>query len=458
MDLLNNFLSLLSDWKDSFSYQPTSLRAQSHAVGSLCGSSPHTITSIISFNGKSSQDPSADYKLYSRSKWDENSLFNSIIEQAVPYFDKHPCLVAAADNTAVKKTGKKIKSAFYQRDPMSPHFHTNLIFGQRFMQISLTLPLYQLNPKTPARGIPVCFSEAPSVKKPKKKAKKEEIKKYKQLKKEINLSLMQKKQIQAFRETLDAKGIRKELLITADGALCNRNFLGGERIQNTGFVVRCRKDIQLCHQNKDPKDKNRFYDKNTFTPQNIYSDPNIAWKRIKIFRGGCYRWVFYKEVKNVFWRTSLKREPLNLIVLKRTPYRLKKGTICYRKPAFLLCIRAKDCQTNIQSYHDRGEIELNIKDEKFIGVAQAQVRNSQSVQKNPTLVVASYSALMFSSLKTYQDIPYVIEYQSWRKDVRRLGVRMLLRQLKKEVLNLIFVIKKLKVPPEAVDIVLGMVA
>ena len=53
-------------------------------------------------------------------------------------------MVVAFDDTGLKRSGKKIKSARWQRDPLSPPFHTNLIWGQRFLQASLLTPLYNL--------------------------------------------------------------------------------------------------------------------------------------------------------------------------------------------------------------------------------------------------------------------------------------------------------------------------
>lgn len=59
-----------------------------------------------------------------------------------------------------KKTGKCIPNAGWHRDPMSPPFHTNLIWGLRFLQFSVLLPLYNLF-SVPCRAIPIGFEDAP---------------------------------------------------------------------------------------------------------------------------------------------------------------------------------------------------------------------------------------------------------------------------------------------------------
>ena len=75
----------------------------------------------------------------------------------------------AFDDTKLKKSGRKIKSAFWQRDPLSPPFHVNFLCGLRFMHASLIFPHYR-DGDFSARGYPVRFVECPAVKKPGKKA------------------------------------------------------------------------------------------------------------------------------------------------------------------------------------------------------------------------------------------------------------------------------------------------
>jgi hypothetical protein len=127
MNLLKNFLILINCWWHKvFGSSKTTERAQLHALGVLCGKTPHTITSIIEFKGTENQDWSADYKFYSRAKWSTKNVFDPLIKATLPYF-KGPYVYASVDDSVFKKTGKKIKTASWQRDPMSPAFHTNLI-------------------------------------------------------------------------------------------------------------------------------------------------------------------------------------------------------------------------------------------------------------------------------------------------------------------------------------------
>jgi len=52
----------------------------------------------------------------------------------------------ALNDTKLRKTGRAIQQAFYQRDPMSPPFHVNLVLGLRFLPASLLVPLHRNEP------------------------------------------------------------------------------------------------------------------------------------------------------------------------------------------------------------------------------------------------------------------------------------------------------------------------
>jgi len=80
-----------------------------------------TVTRSICFNNRQHQDWSADYKLFNRSRWDEDALFEPIIQTAIgQYCPKH--IVVGLDDTGIKRSGKKIKTAYWQRDPLESTF------------------------------------------------------------------------------------------------------------------------------------------------------------------------------------------------------------------------------------------------------------------------------------------------------------------------------------------------
>ncbi len=108
-------------------------------------------------------------------------------------------------NTRLKKTGPMISQAFYQRDPLSPKFHLNLILGLRFLQPSLLVPL---NRRTAvgSRAIPIHFPQVSRVKKPSRQADKETQKQYKFAVKRHNLSQSCVQMLGVLRQDLDRAG------------------------------------------------------------------------------------------------------------------------------------------------------------------------------------------------------------------------------------------------------------
>jgi hypothetical protein len=435
MDLLINFLIILSFWKEAFYRNKTFNRAMKHAIASLCALGRRTISNAIIFSGDQQKDWSANYKLFSRSKWAPQQLFEPIVRQSLFLF-KDQYVIAAVDDTKLKKTGKKIKTASWQRDGQSPPFWVNLIFGLRFLQISLLPPLHELY-NQPCRSLPICFKEVPVVKRPGKKGTKEEWEAYKKIIKLKNLSTSFVQSAQEVRRDLDQAGGQNKILIFAcDGSFCNKICLGAE-LDRTHLIARCRKNAKLCFQAKG--EGRAFYAKEKFTPEQVRQNSDIAWQEMRIFHGGDWRTIRYKQVNNILWQYGTKRKFLNLIVIAPTPYRLtKKGRLLYRQPAYLLCTDTKGpLSVYIQAYFDRWQIEVNHRDEKeILGVGEAQVRNDKSVFRHPAFRVAVYSALLLASIISFKDrrTDDFSLLPAWRKKSKRPSCLDLIHLLRKEIM------------------------
>ena len=113
-------------------------RAQHQALGSLVCLGRRTLWRIIWTNGGSQRSWSVEYFLRSRCEWQPQRLFQPIVESALAW-RPGPLVGVAVDDTRLHKSGPSIEQAFYQRDPMSPPFHCNLMLGWRFLQASLLL-------------------------------------------------------------------------------------------------------------------------------------------------------------------------------------------------------------------------------------------------------------------------------------------------------------------------------
>jgi hypothetical protein len=438
MNLLTYLLEQTARWNFVFPQERSLQRAITLAFGILCGVGKRTLTRAISFHGNTQKDWSADYKVFSRSPWQPRALFHPILEQAI---QEHSLgrIVTSTDDTRVWRNGKHVPQTQWHRDPMGPPFQTNLRWGHRFLQASVVLPLYEQNPESSPRSIPVRFEMAPVVKKPGKHASEDQLKAYRALKKEKNLSVQFVALTKELRERLNQTGHQaKRLFQVGDGSFCNRTVMREDwEALNVSLVVRCRKDIVLCKRasGKGP----RFYGKTKFTPEQVRRRHGRArWQKAHIFHGGCYREVRYKELTKVHWQGGSRKRPVRLLIVAPVGYRTSKnGRKYYRQPAYLL---TTDLTTSaavlLQSYFDRWGIEVNHRDEKeILGVGQAQVWNEQSVSKVPALLVAMYSWLLLAGLKcygptrtaAYEPLP------KWRRGAKRPSCLDLVTLLRKQI-------------------------
>jgi DDE superfamily endonuclease len=434
MSLLLEFLAIVQDWRAIFPQQRTFQRGVRQALGSLVCLGRRCLTRIIWTNGGQNQSWGAEYFLHSRCQWDPQQLFSPILKRALAYCPAR-LVGVALDDTRLRKTGRAIQQAFYQRDPLSPPFHLNLTLGLRFLQASLLVPLHR-NAPVGTRALPIRFQEVSRVKRPGKRASEEMRQQYKEAIKQRNLSRSFVDMGEQIRQELDQAGGRDKLLVlTVDGSFCNRTCFGGIP-QRTALLARARKDAKLCFRALD--DPRRFYAVEKFTPEQVRKDDGRDWKTTKIFYGGKRRKVRYKQAAHVYWQGGARKLPLRLIVIAPTPYRKSKSKkMYYRDPAYLLTSDlSSSVKQLLQIYFDRWQIEVNHREEKdTLGVGQAQLWNPISVPKQPVLAVAAYSALLLASLaafgaergKAYAELP------KWRQKARRPSALDLVTLLRKEM-------------------------
>ena len=436
MTLLAAFLKITAGWHSVFPQQRTQRRAVRQALGSLVCLGRRCLSRIIWTNGGQQRSWSAEYFLHSRCRWEPQALFAPVLRHALPYCPGR-LVGVAVDDTRLSKTGRAIQQAFYQRDPLSPPFHVNLLLGLRFLQASLLVPTYRLA-QVGTRALPIRFQEVSRVKKPSRRAGPEAWAQYKQAVKQHNLSQRLVEMMAELRQALDAAGGADKILVLAgDGSFCNRACFRAH-CERTELIARARQDAVLCL--RAPEGSRRFYNPAKFTPEQVRQDPSQEWKKSKLVYGGKLRKIRYKEVHYVFWQHAAARRPLRLLVIAPTPYRKSKSRkLYYRNPAYLLTTDLhSSAKQLLQIYFDRWQIEVNHREEKdTLGVGQAQLWNVTAVPKQPVLAVAAYSALLLASLeafgaergKAYAALP------KWRRKARRPSCLDLVTLLRKELVE-----------------------
>ena len=432
--LLAAFLAITAQWRPLFPQVRSWKRGLQHALGSLVCLGRRCLTRIVWTNGGQFRSWGAEYLFYSRSQWDPQQLFLPILRQALAYCPGR-YVGMALDDTRLHKTGRCIIQARYHRDPLSPPFHTNLMFGLRFLQTSLLLPLHR-GADFGARGIPLRFEEVGVVKKPSKKADATAWQNYRWARKLHNLSTRFVQTMQILRRQFNEVGGQKKVLVLAvDGSFCNRT-VWAQSVPGVELIARCRKDAVLCL--PAPAGSRRFYAPEKFIPEQVRKDDTIPWKTTKIYYGGKRRLVRYKELPQVLWQGGAKRRLVRLLVVAPTAYRKRQsGRLYYRQPAYLLTsLLPGAAATLLQIYFDRWQIEVNHREEKdTLGVGQAQLWNPISVPKQPALVVASYSALLLAALQAFGPGrgPAFAQLPKWRHHARRPSCLDLITLLRKEM-------------------------
>lgn len=131
---------LINECWSAFPNHESWKNARELLYGSLNCLGRHTITGILSASGNQFDDWSSAYRLFSKQRIDIPKIMNVIQSNVLKETSELPNIYAHMDDTIIKKTGRHVPGTAWRRDPLGPAFHTNFIWGQRFLQISMALP------------------------------------------------------------------------------------------------------------------------------------------------------------------------------------------------------------------------------------------------------------------------------------------------------------------------------
>ena len=288
------------------------------------------------------------------------------------------------DDTIIRKVGKKVHGTSWRRDPLGPAFHTNLVWAQRFIQISMSL--HDMNFHSQSKAIPIDFFHCPSVKKLSKKATDEELIECKESKKIQNLSMQGLERIKCLRTRLDNQGAStRELYLSVDGSYTNKTVLKGLPVGVT-LIGRVRKDAHFNYlpECEKTKGRNRVYGLPVPTPAEIRQSEDLQWQEVTGWAAGKTHTFNVKIVKSLKWRAAGEGHTIQLVIIRPLGYRNKNGgKLLYRQPAYLICTDNNlEIEILLQAYLWRWEIEVNFREEKTTnGCGDAQVRNEIAAMK-----------------------------------------------------------------------------
>lgn len=383
----------------------------------------HTLTGILTTIGKINEDWTADYRLFSRERFNSEKLFSVIRQTLGKTLSPDQPLIVAMDDTLLRKSGKKISGASWRKDPLGPPFQVNLIWAQRFLQVSAALPTE--GGKSWARMIPISFEHCPTPKKPRKFDDEEKKKNYAKIKREMLLTNKAAQRLNTLRSEMDKEKMHQErrLICVVDGGYTNRNVFRNIP-RNTTIIGRIRKDSKIYEVPKLSERKvgrRRMYGDLLPTPEQIRQDDNVTWQKEQVWAAGKTHDFRIKVVKTLMWRTAGADKILRLVIIAPLAYRLtKKSKLLYRKPSYLISTDPTlPIQKILQYYIWRWDIEVNFKDQKTtLGIGNAQVRHSKSVEQLPQFMTATYAMLQLAAWKKFMSgnkHEDVIKKPKWQK-------------------------------------------
>ena len=396
-----------------------------------------TITNLLCLCGLAQRDWTADYRLYSEERVDPALLFRPAIIELHSRLPAEVPFVAALDDTLRRKSGTKIHGVGWKRDPLGPPFQTNLVRGQRYLQLTAAWP----GPDGRAYMLPVDFTHAPTPPKPGKKASELQRQQYKEQQKKQRLNVVTQARLTQLRQTLPAS---RRLVVAGDGGYTNAYVLK-HLPENTVYIGRIRKDAVL-HALPGPAPatgRPPAYGELLPTPEMLRTDDTVPWQTVNAFAAGQRHDFKVKTLAPVLWRKAGADCPVRLVVIAPIGYRLRKGSrLLYRQPAFIICTDPDMSLDDIVQYYLwRWGIEVNFRDEKsLLGTGEAQVRTEASNRIQPAVTVAAYSFLWLAALQLHEkgQLPAHLQPPKWRQpkagsDPTALTTGDLVRALRSEL-------------------------
>lgn len=388
--------------------------------------SRRTVTGLITTSGRQFDDWSADYRLLAEQRCDPAALFEVIRRGVVASLPSTQPVVVALDDTVTRKKGRHVPGTAWRRDPMSPPFGANFIWGRRFLQVSGLLPAAQ--EASPDRAIPIDFVPAPTPRRPRRDASPTEWAEFRKASRVASLSRQGAACLSRLRAALDDDGAwARPLWVVADGSYTNGTMLK-HLPRATTLIGRVRRDAQLHglppQRRPGEKGRTRRFGVETVTPESLRHDERLPWHTASIYAAGAVHQMRYKISPPLLWRSAGPYRHLRVMVVAPLAYRLSRSSrLLYRRPAFLLCTDPDASpQAILKAYVSRWDVEVNLRDEKqLLGLDEAQVRTEASARLAPALAVASYAVLLLAATRAFglTGCPTALPRPKWRQHTPR---------------------------------------
>lgn len=415
--LLDEFWKCWGDVRPAFRTDDQWEKAGVIAIGDVLNTERHTLSQALACMGLGEDDWNRFYRLYSKRRLDIEAFEKALLQQLLLELPPDAKVTLLVDDTQLIKSGKKIPGAKWLHDKLGPKFNLNLIWGQRFLQVSLAIP----SKHGGCRSYPITFLHCPFPAKPRKNAPAEEQELYKRKLKEMALPRVAAEKLSALIAMLPGRDVE----VVGDGGFTNTNFVRGLP-ESCTYLGRLRKDAKLFAIPENPntgRGRPTFYGERLPTPMEMYQDKSVAMKPVSIRLNG--KTHKYKVQEHLVRSPIFGNRDLRLIIVAPVYY-VRGAVKGHSAPLFLV---TTDLTTPVgellEHYIWRWEIELNFKDEKSVfGINEPQVWNEDAVELRSPFMVLVYSLFMLACRRTFQE-SNPVAYAKWRnpEKIRRASAR-----------------------------------
>lgn len=383
------------------------------AMGDVLGTGRHTLAGALEAVGLTGVDWNRYYRIHSMGRVDigkcERLLLDAFIKE-LP--DDFPVLLII-DDTQLRKSGRRIPYAKWLADKLGPKFNVNLIWGLRFIQISIAIP----SADGGCRCHPVAFFLCPPSGGGRKGRGAEggadagHSGKARPALPQVALERLSR----LVRHVVATTG--RKVVVDGDGGYTTKAFCRGVAGLQADYLGRCRKDARLFavpSPEEARRGRIRYYGKALPAPQEICRDASVPYREVAMELNGenhVYR------VKETRVRSAIfGNRDLRLVMVAPVYYR--KGKVeGHREPLFLLTTDLEATVAELLKYYVwRWEIELNFKDEKSLfGIREPQNWKPAALKSRTPLLALTYSLFLFASTRHFGDANPIVNLPAWRK-------------------------------------------
>lgn len=427
--LLQAVIALLFAHREAFRQERTYRRAMSLVFGELFSFARHTVTQGLLALGITEGDWSAFYRLFSRSRFEEERLANCLLQETLEHVPEKEPYVVGIDGTSIHRSSLKMPGTSWLKDSRFSAFRPGIHRAQRFLHGAWLTPLQEgFSRAIPLRFLPAFPPKAVDAQVPK------------QREWEAGLTFLK-----WVRTRLDAAGRRGQTLLTlADGGF---DVLGlwKDLPQHTILVVRTARNRALFHLpvegEKRAVGRPASYGEVAKKPSEWLHAGLRHWPKQSVKVRGKEIQMTY-QVLGPFVRDGLPDVPVFLLLIKGMHKLVGKQKKHYKHtgPSFYLVSAVQREQQWVMPFAasfllswlwQRWEVEVAHREMKSgLGIGEMQCWNTRAAVVSVQWSVWVYAVLLLAGYRTWGLLGGPATPARWWKGAKRWSLTTLWRSFR----------------------------